>query len=131
MKIRQILPITKGTGSARDPSYVRVGLKAFYISNEAMKAFGDTEYIRISLDADHRLIIISKAEKAVDSFRLSKVCETEHARRIETNRSLLSMVRGGFPMYMIDRYLPARVGLDGSLQADFSELIPLREIVNA
>lgn len=130
MKIRQIVPVKKGGRKPGDQAYVRIGLKAVYISNEAMKAFGDTEYIRISLDADHRLIIISKAEKAVDSFRLSKVCETEHARRIETNRSLLAIVRGGFPLYMIDRYLPAQIGLDGSLQADFSEMIPLREVVN-
>lgn len=125
--IRQILPIKKSGGNHREDAYIRIGLKAFYLSNEAMKLLGDTEYIRISLDRDNRMVIISKAGKAVDSFKLSKVCETQYARRIETNRSLLSLVRNGFPLYMVDRYLPVSVGLDGSLNADFSALIPLKE----
>ena len=133
MKVQQVLPIKKSPRPHEDRPYVRIGLKAFYISSDAMRAFGDTEYIRISLDKDNRIVIISKAPKAADAFKLSRVCETEHARRIETNRSLLALVRNGFPLYMIDRNLPASIGLDGSLQADFSALIPLKEgaLINA
>ena len=128
MKPQQILPIRKAPSRNVGEAYVRIGLKAFYISNEAMKKFGDTDYIRISMDKDNRCVIVSKAsEKADDTFKLSRVCESERARRIETNRSLLSMIRGGFPLYMIDRHLPANLGLDGSLLADFSMPIPLKE----
>ena len=128
MKPQQILPVKKSPSRSVGEAYVRIGPKAFYISNEAMNQFGDdTDYIRISMDKDNRVVIVSKAfEKAEDTFKLSRVCESRKARRIETNRSLLSMIRGGFPLYMIDRHLPVRIGLDGSLLADFSLPIPLK-----
>ena len=126
MKPQQILPVKKAPSRSAGEEYIRIGLKAFYISNGAMIKFGDTDYIRISIDKDNRVVIVSKAEKDVDSFKLSHVCESQNARRIETNRSLLSIVRGGFPLYMIDRHLPVHLGLDGSLLADFSLPIPLK-----
>ena len=79
----------------------------------------------MSLSMDDRMLIISRAEKAEDSFKLSGVNETRNAKRIETNRALLSILKAGFPMYMVDRRLPAKRLLDGSLGADFSMLIPL------
>lgn len=128
MRPQQILPVKKAPSRSVGEAYVRIGLKAFYISNEAMKQFGDTDYIRISMDKDNRVVIVSKAtEKGDDTFKLSHVCESGCARRIETNRSLLSMIRGGFPLYMIDRHLPTNLSLDGSLLADFSLPIPLKE----
>jgi len=132
MKVKQIKPIPKGHGTHKPVSYIKLGIKMLYISKEAMKLFGEAEYIRISLDMDNRKVIISKAfDKDEDTFKLSTVNETEYARRIETNRALLALVQAGFPMYMIDKYLPAEIGLDGSLLADFSMLVPIKEGVSA
>ena len=128
MKIQQILPVKKSPSRRCGESYIRIGLKAFYISAAAMAKLGDTDYVALSIDTDNRMVIVSKAEQEdPGAFKLSRVCETMAARRIETNRSLLSIVRGGFPLYMIDRHLPAYVGLDGSLMANFSLPIPLRD----
>lgn len=127
MKVKQIIPLRKGGHKSDITCYVKIGIKMLYISNEAMKLFGDVEYIRISLDMDNRKVIISKAyDKEDDTFKLSKVNETKLAKRIETNRALLALVQAGFPMYMIDKYLPVEIGLDGSLLADFSMLVPLK-----
>lgn len=100
------------------------------INTEAIELWGDAEYIRISIDTDDQVLIFSKAQKSDDDvFKLSKVCETKRARRIETNRALLSIIKAGFPMYMIDKRLPVKLLIDGSLAADFSMKIPIKEAV--
>lgn len=126
MKAKQIIPIKKAASGASSDPYVRFGPKMLYISNQAMEMLGDTGYVRISISLADRLLVISKAEQAEDSFRLSRVNETRSARRIETNRALLSILKAGFPLYMVDRRLPVKILLDGSLAADFSLPVPIR-----
>ena len=127
MKPKQIVPLKKTWSGKASGPYVKIGPKMLYINNDASEILGDTNYIRMSLSLDDRLLIISKAEKAADSFKVSHVNETRSAKRIETNRALLSIIKAGFPMYMIDKRLPVKSLLDGSIAADFSMLIPVQQ----
>ena len=126
MKAKQIIPIKKRSSGGTNEPYVKFGPKMLYISSRAMEMFGEAGYIRMSISVVARRLIITKAEKAEDTFRLSRVNETKAARRIETNRALLSILKAGFPLYMVDRRLPVEILLDGSLAADFSLPIPLQ-----
>lgn len=125
MKPKQILPLKKCYSGRATGAYVKFNQKMLYINSDASLMLGEPDYIRMSISIDDRLLIITKAEEAEDSFKLSHVNETRHARRIETNRALLSILKAGFPMYMVDRRLPVKTLLDGSIVADFSMLVPI------
>ena len=125
MKTKQIIPIRKSYSGKAYNAYVRFTEKMLYINNDASLMLGDTDYIRMSIALDERLLLICKAEKAKDSFKLSRVNETLKARRIETNNALRSIIKAGFPLYMLGKRLPVKRLLDGSLAADFSMLVPI------
>ena len=127
MSYKQIVPVKKGSGYAAKYPYVWFTNKMLMISNDAMILWGDTDYIRISINLKECVLILSKAEEAPDSYKLSHVCETKYARRIETNNALLSIIQAGFPLYMMRKRLPVRVLADGSLEVDFSYKVPVKE----
>ena len=127
--IKQITPLKKRkTYRKAGAPYVSIGYKMLYINEDAGRMTGGMRYANIGIDIQEQRLIISKAqEETPETFKLSKVCESSFARRIETNRSLLSLIKAGFPTWMIDRRLPVTQALDGSLVADFSKRIPIKE----
>lgn len=130
MKPKQIVPLKKCWSGRASGPYVKFNQKMLYINDDASVMLGVPDYVRMSLSLSDRALIITRAEKAEDSFRLSHVNETRHARRIETNRALLSVIKAGFPLYMIDKRLPVKQLLDGSIAADFSMLVPIAGVKN-
>ena len=131
--IKQITTIKKRkTYRKAGEPYVSIGYKMLYINEDAGRLTGGMRYAHIGIDIQEQRLIISKAaEETPETFKLSKVCESGYARRIETNRSLLSLIKAGFPTWMIDKRLPVTQGLDGSLIADFSKRIPIKDPAQA
>ena len=129
MMIRQIKPMRKLSSGGTGFPYVKLSPKMLFLNSDAMEMWGETDYMRISISTSEQQLIFSKAQKSEDSFKLSKVCETKHARRIETNRALLAIIKAGFPLYMLDKRLPVKILLDGSMAVDFSMKIPVKEAV--
>ena len=128
---KQIMPEKKHSRGTANFPYVRITPKMLFINKTAMDLWGDTGYIRISISTKDQTLILSKAEQAEDAFKLSTVCETRGAKRIETNNALVVLFRSGFPMYMTGKRLPVQVLADGSLAVDFSYKIPVREPIGA
>lgn len=130
MKTKQIKPLKKSANGPANYPYVRINPKMLMINSDAMALWGDTDYMRISISIDEQILIFSKAYEGDDgAFKLSRVCETKRARRIETNRALVALFRSGFPLYMADKRLPVKILMDGSLAVDFSMKIPIKEAV--
>ena len=130
MKTKQIKPLQKAANGPANYPYVRINPKMLMINSNAMALWGETDYMRISISTDEQILIFSKAHEGDENaFKLSTVCETRRARRIETNRALLSIIKAGFPLYMIDKRLPVKILMDGSLAVDFSMKIPIKEAV--
>lgn len=99
--------------------YVRFTQKMLYISDTAMRMIPGAAYITMGVDAAGHYMAIRPAQKETpNAFKLSKVCETACARRIETSNSLLSVLDAGFPRWAIGKHLPASLGLDGALLVD-------------
>ena len=91
--------------------YVRITPRLFYISSGAMKLWGEQQTCNISIDAPGRVMVISPN----GSWKLSTVCETKHARRIETRNSTISFLDAGFPKALLGKYLPCHVDMAGAL----------------
>lgn len=92
-------------------AYVRVTTRLMYINSEAMKMLGETESISISVNAkDHVMLIVPGGE-----WKLTKVCESQYARRIENGYSMISLLEAGFPKGMMGHYLHCYKGLGGAL----------------
>ena len=91
--------------------YVRVTPRLFYISSEACRKWGDHERCSISIDAPNRVMVISPG----GAWKLSTVCETKFAKRIETRNSTISFLEAGFPKGLLGKYLPCHVDLAGAL----------------
>ena len=96
---------------ARMGAYVRLTPRMFYISGAAGKMWGMRERCNISIDAPNHLMVISPGNE----WKLSTVCETENAMRIETRNSAISFLDAGFPKGMLGKYLPCHVDMAGSL----------------
>ena len=96
--------------STRDP-YVRLTTRLFYLSSEAMKMLGETQSIGISINPQQRVMILSPGGE----WRLTSVCETQYARRIENGSSLISFLQAGFPKGMLGKYLRVQKDMSGSL----------------
>ena len=91
--------------------YVRITPRLFYISSGACKEWGEHRPCNISIDAPGRLMVISPE----GVWKLSNVCETKHAKRIETRNSTISFLDAGFPKGLLGKYLPCHVDLSGTL----------------
>ncbi len=131
--LKQIKPMKKRpTYRKTNTPYMSISLKMLYINEDAAALVDQLDYCTISIDTKGQHIVVHPANKEDDgAFKLSTVCESKRARRIETNRALLSFIRSGFPMWMLDKRLPVVRGLDGSLIADYSMKIPTKEIKEA
>lgn len=109
--------IDKVRGKVSRSPCVRFTYKSLYINNEAGKLL-NAEYITISILKDKGLHVLRLAPAKRDddnSFKLSQVCESQYARRIETNRSLESILDAGFPRNLLGENLPVIRLFDGSL----------------
>ena len=92
-------------------AYVRITPRLFYISSDAGKMWGDHETCNISIDAPNRIMVISPDGQ----WKLSSVCQTENAKRIETRNSTISFLDAGFPKGLLGKYLPCHVDMTGAL----------------
>lgn len=110
-----MLPIKKRSAPPRGiqgMAYIRYTNKMLYFSGPAIRMISIPETISISIDGPGRMMVI----RPHGPFKLSKVCETEDARRIETNNALASMIEAGFPRGMVGKYLTLmHVTMDGAL----------------
>ena len=103
-KQRHYPPI--GTGA-----YVRITPRLFYISSKAAESWGSHETCGISIDAPNHLMVVTPDGE----WKLSTVCETRHAKRIETRNSTISFLDAGFPKALLGKYLPCHVDMAGAL----------------
>ena len=92
-------------------AYVRFTPKMLYINGQAMEMLGHCESIGISVNGPDRCMVITPG----GPWKLSRVCETMHARRIETNGGLVSLLEAGFPRGMIGKYLRCTTDMTGAL----------------
>ena len=95
----------------RGAPYVRYTPKMLYISGPAMKMLGMADTVTISISGPDRMMMITPG----GPWKLSRVCETMYARRIETNGGLVAMLEAGFPRGMIGKYLSVNTDMTGSL----------------
>lgn len=113
--LKEVVPQKKRSGPPswiKGKAYVRYTPKMLYLSGPAMQMLGMPEKIGISIDGPQRMMII----RPNGPFKLSTVCETQNARRIETNLALMSLLDAGFPKGMINKYLSvSTVTMDGAL----------------
>lgn len=117
---KEVIPRKKHSApprGVRGRAYVRYTPKMLYLSNEAMKLLGDTDTVRISINGPERVMIVQPG----GPWKLSRVCETQNARRIETNGGLVAMLEAGFPRGMIGKYLMCNTDMMGALMVS---LIP-------
>lgn len=92
-------------------TYVRVTPRLFYISSAAGKLFGNHERCNISIDVPGKVMIISPGGQ----WKLSTVCETKNAKRIETPNTTISFLEAGFPKGLLGKYLPCFRDISGCL----------------
>lgn len=95
----------------RGRAYVRFTPKMLYISGPAMELLGNPETVSLSVNGPDRLMVIRPG----GPWKLSRVCETINARRIETNGGLVALLEAGFPKGMIGKYLRVSVDMTGAL----------------
>lgn len=100
-----------------------VDFKKIYLNNESGKMLnpgnGDL-WVTIGIDKPNSLVTFTKCLPDTEgAFKMSRVCETEFARRIETNRALSAIIRAGFPLGMLGKQLPVSLLMDGSIMADY------------
>ena len=110
----EVIPTKKRNAppkGVRGKPYVRFTPKMLYISSPAMRMLGETEWISISVNGPERVMILSPG----GPWKLSRVCETKDARRIETNGGLVSVLDAGFPKGMIGKYLLCHPDMMGAL----------------
>ena len=92
-------------------AYVRFTPRLLYINSEAMKMLGDAESVSIAINAkDHVMIISTNGD-----WKLSTVCESKYARRIENGNNMMGILEAGFPKGMMGHYLHCYKGIDGAL----------------
>lgn len=111
---KEVVPKKKRSApprSIRGRAYVRYTPKMLYFSNEAMKLLGNVETVSISINGPERMMIVQPG----GPWKLSRVCETQNAKRIETNGGLVAMLEAGFPRGMIGKYLMCNRDMMGAL----------------
>ena len=73
--------------------------------------WGSHETCGISIDPAYKVMVISPG----GPWKLSTVCESRNAKRIETPNSCISFLDAGFPKGLLGKYLPCQVDIAGSL----------------
>lgn len=111
---REVIPKKKRSQPPRGVkgrAYVRYTPKMLYINGQAMELLGHPETVSISINGPDRIMMITPG----GPWKLSRVCETMYARRIETNGGLVALLDAGFPKGMIGKYLRVNQDMTGSL----------------
>ena len=102
-------------------AYVRFTPRLLYINSDAMKMLGETETVSISINAKDRVMMISPGGE----WKLTSVCESKYARRIENGNNMMGILEAGFPKGMVGHYLHCYKGLGNvlivSLIPDYEE----------
>ena len=113
--LKEVLPKKKHSApprAVREKAYIRFTTKMLYINGPAAEMLQLPESIGISVDGPGKVMVLRPS----GPFKLSRVCETTNARRIETNRALESLLDYGFPRGMIGQYLTQlQLTMDGAL----------------
>lgn len=113
--LKEVLPKKKHNApprAVREKAYIRFTPKMLYINGPAAEMLQLPESIGISVDGPGKVMVLRPS----GPFKLSRVCETTNARRIETNRALESLLDYGFPRGMIGQYLTQlQLTMDGAL----------------
>ena len=110
----EVMPTKKRSApprGVRGRAYVRYTPKMLYLNGQAMQMLGMPETVSISINGPDRIMIITPG----GPWKLSRVCETKDARRIETNGGLVAMLEAGFPRGMIGKYLSVNKDMTGAL----------------
>jgi len=92
-------------------AYVRVSSRLILINSEAGKMWGDHDTCNVSIDAPGKTMVFTPR----GPWKLSTVCETKNAKRIETRTAVNSFLEAGFPKGLLGKYLPCHVDMAGSL----------------
>ena len=92
-------------------AYVRVAARLILINNEAGKMWGDHETCNVSIDVPNKTMVFTP----VGPWKLSSVCDTKNAKRIETRTAVNSFLEAGFPKGLLGKYLPCHVDMAGAL----------------
>ena len=124
---KEVLPKQKRSAPPRGvkgKAYVRYTPKMLYINGQAMEMLGFSDTISISVNGPEKVMVLTSG----GPWKLSRVCETKDARRIETNGGLLSLMDAGFPKGMIGKYLMCHQDMTGSLVVS---LLPNYDMVPA
>jgi hypothetical protein len=122
---KEVIPKKKRSApprGVRGKAYVRYTPKMLYINSQAMEMLGEADTVSISINGPERVMIITPD----GPWKLSRVCETRDAKRIETNGGLVSMLDAGFPKGMIGKYLSCHIDMTGALAVS---LIPQYDTV--
>ena len=119
----QVKKLDKERGRVKSYPCIRFTYKSLYINNKAGQMLS-SDYITISIVKDktlHAMRLSPSTKENENAFKLSSVCESKYAKRIETNRSLESILEAGFPKHLLGKNLPVLRLFDGSLLVDISE----------
>ena len=73
--------------------------------------WGDHDSCNVSIDVPGKVMVFSPGGQ----WKLSSVCETKNAKRIETRTAVNSFLEAGFPRGLLGKYLPCHVDMAGSL----------------
>lgn len=92
-------------------AYVRVTTRIVYLNSEAMKLLGDTETVNVSINPQQHIMVITPG----GPWKLSTVCETKNARRIENGSAMMQFLKAGFPDGLLGCYLKCWKDIAGSL----------------
>ena len=91
--------------------YVRVSARMILINSEAGKMWGDHNTCGVSIDVPNKTMVFTPS----GPWKLSPVCETANAKRIETRTAVNSFLEAGFPRGLLGKYLPCHVDMAGAL----------------
>lgn len=102
-------------------AYVRFTPRLLYINSDAMRLLGETENVSISINAKDRVMMIAPGGE----WKLTTVCGSKYARRIENGSNMMGILEAGFPKGMIGHYLHCYKGIGNvlivSLIPDYEE----------
>lgn len=122
--MKQIMPEKKRPSRRLiEGAFAVIDFKKIYLNNDGGRMLNPRNcdlWITIGIDKSNSLMTFTRClPDEPGAFKMSRVCETEYARRIETNRALSSIIKAGFPLGMMGKQLPVSLLMDGSVMVDF------------
>ena len=92
-------------------AYIRVTTRIVYLNSGAMKLLGDADSINVSINPQERIMVVTPG----GPWKLTTVCETKYARRIENGSAMAQFLKAGFPDGLLGCYLKCWKDICGSL----------------